>query len=359
MRSTLALRDWLVALRPAGLAWRAPVLEPEEGIPELDAQVAALHAFGPDTPEHLLGDLLGYWLRERRANTAPKLAKTALDTPALLEDPDVIAGLSYQGQVRAHRQEGQAAQVGRCPLPMAGPDRRPSTSSLARGPSVLYSTPDGADRIRRPSITSTRRTRDRAHLERAGSGLGCHPLGDRHRRLGAAEAETGGARPSWLPRCSTPRLRALRTASSLALLRRDLPRFSRGGGPPGGAFTDDVESITSGSGHLDHSYVAIQGPPGTGKTYRGAHIVHQLDQCRQRVGITAMSHTPSTTSWTKSWSVFDEEGDLDKLHCIRKGDEPDGRRSAGGGVHHRPTSRVPAPSSIWWPGPPGCSRART
>ena len=75
VRSTLALRDWLVGLRPETLAWRAAVSSPRRN-PELDAQVAALHAYGPDTPEHLLGDLLGYWVRERRANMAPKLART-------------------------------------------------------------------------------------------------------------------------------------------------------------------------------------------------------------------------------------------------------------------------------------------
>ena len=78
VRATLALRDWLVGLRPPDLAWRASRLEPEEGWPELDAQIEALHAFGPGTPEHLLGDLLGYWVRERRASNAPKVAATLL-----------------------------------------------------------------------------------------------------------------------------------------------------------------------------------------------------------------------------------------------------------------------------------------
>ena len=60
------------------MAWRAAELDPEEGTPELDRQVAALHAFGPDTPEHLLGDVLGYWTREWRANRAPKFRRPAV-----------------------------------------------------------------------------------------------------------------------------------------------------------------------------------------------------------------------------------------------------------------------------------------
>ena len=66
VRATLALRDWLVGIRPPRLPWRASQLDPEEQHPDLDEQVAALHAYGPDTPEHLLGDLLGYWVREFR-----------------------------------------------------------------------------------------------------------------------------------------------------------------------------------------------------------------------------------------------------------------------------------------------------
>ena len=102
-----ALRDWLVAHRPEDLPWRAAVLDPEEGYPDLDARVAALHAYGPDTPEHLLGDLLGYWVREFRAHKAPMLAKTCLDTAELLDDPDVIAGLEFQGMEPRYGAKGQ------------------------------------------------------------------------------------------------------------------------------------------------------------------------------------------------------------------------------------------------------------
>ncbi len=48
VRSTLALRDWLVGFRPDGLPWRTSVFEPGDDFPELDAQVEALHAFGPE-----------------------------------------------------------------------------------------------------------------------------------------------------------------------------------------------------------------------------------------------------------------------------------------------------------------------
>src|SRR5690606_7547609 len=98
VRATRALRDWLLEHRAEDLPWRAPAIETEEEHPDLDEQVAALHAYGDGTPEHLLGEVLGYWLREWRACKAPKLAKVAGDTPSLLDEADVIAGLTCIGQ---------------------------------------------------------------------------------------------------------------------------------------------------------------------------------------------------------------------------------------------------------------------
>ncbi len=53
---------------------------------------------------------------------------------------------------------------------------------------------------------------------------------------------------------------------SLALLRRELPRFVAGEGPADGRFTGDLDEMRRWAPHLDNSYVAVQGPPGTGKT---------------------------------------------------------------------------------------------
>ena len=142
VRATLALRDWLVGLRPAGLPWRAARLDPEDEHPELDEQIAALHAYGPDTPEHLLGDLLGYWVREFRANKAPKLASTCLETAELLDDPDVIGGTRVPGTGAPLRRQGQGAEVAGGPVPLARPGASRRTSARG-GASVLYGSLDG------------------------------------------------------------------------------------------------------------------------------------------------------------------------------------------------------------------------
>ena len=102
------------------------MLDPEEDHPELDARVAALHAFGPDTPEHLLGDLLGYWVREFRAYKAPKLASTCRETADMLDDPEVLAGLEFIGIEPRYTRQGQGAEVagGTLSFPAPGDLRR-------------------------------------------------------------------------------------------------------------------------------------------------------------------------------------------------------------------------------------------
>jgi uncharacterized protein len=315
VRSTLVLRDWLVDRRPPSLPWRAASIDPEEGIPELDAQVAQLHACGPETPEHLLGDLLGYWLRERRANKAPKIVKTAMDTPTLLDDPGVIAGLTYFGQVERTGKNGkQLLPVARFQWP-----EQASIDNLDGG-TVLYATLDGPTGY----ATVARIDRDKMELDLIWN--------ERAQELAVIPSVV--VIDDWVP--ARPKPEALSdlaakvidptsfgppNAVSLALLRGDGPVFRPGAGPSG-VFSDGVEAITGWVGQLDHSYVAIQGPPGTGKTFRGAHIVHRLVTSGQRVGITSMSHLAIDNLLEGIVQVFEERGDLSRLHAVRRGPEP-------------------------------------
>ena len=332
VRSTLALRDWLVARRPDGLAWRAPRLEAEEVNPELDAQVEALHTYGPGTPEHLLGDLLGYWWRELRAHAAQQLAKTLADAPLLLDDPEVIAGLSYRGPVERTGKKGQILKLGGVRFHF--PDQTVSAFDVHPSPGVLYSTPDGPvgygdiDHIDPESgelvLTWNERSRDLGVLPSTVAVNGWVRSEPKPTALGELAAKL------LAPDHGPP------NRVSLALLRRDLPRFEAGRGPDAGMFADDVDSILEWVPYLDHSYVAIQGPPGTGKTFRGAHIVHELISRGTRVGIMAMSHAAIDNLLSEAIKVFDEKGHRDRLRCVRKDKPPDD----GGppGVHYATTT---------------------
>ena len=327
VRSTLALRDWLVGLRPGGLPWRTSVFEPGEDFPELDAQVEALHAFEPASSEHLLGDLLGYWLRERRAQKAPKLAKTALDTSLLLDDPEVIAGLTFQGMVARTGKTGK--RLDRDGARFSFPDQElGSKFDGGRSASVLFGTPDGMTGY--ASVSHLDRKRHEVVLTWS---TRCEELGVIPSAVVFDDWVSPRPKPEALSdlaaRVLDPGVHGAPNEVSMALLRRDLPKFEVGAGPDGGAFTDDVTSITDWAAHLDRSYVAIQGPPGTGKTFRGAHIVHALINANKRVGITAMSHPAIDNLLAEIVDVFKEEGSAVPLHCVRRGAEPSGGGLAG------------------------------
>ena len=314
VRATLALRDWLVGIRPSDLAWRASRLEPEEGWPELDAQVAALHAFGPNTPEHLLGDLLGYWVRERRAHNAPKIAATVRDTPTLLDDPEVIGGLQFLGMEARVDKKGKELTPGAC---FTWPAQEVA-EDFGKGARVLYGTPDGPTGY--ATVTEIDETNGKLLLT----------WSDRARELGVTPSAV--ALDDWIRPDPKPAALAALAASvlldptgptppnppSIALLRRDLPAFTHGGGPPGAEFSYDMPGMTEWAKALDGSYLTIQGPPGTGKTFWGAHIVHSLVRAGRRVGITAMSHLAIDNLLEEILAVFEEKGHSTELRAVRK-----------------------------------------
>jgi predicted RecB family nuclease len=97
VRATRELRDWLVTQRPAGMPWRPAVLGRDEPDAELDARIEALHAFGPGSVEHLLGDLLGYWRRERRVVSADAYRLSIADEVDQFESLSAITRLTFQG----------------------------------------------------------------------------------------------------------------------------------------------------------------------------------------------------------------------------------------------------------------------
>jgi uncharacterized protein len=95
VRATRALREWLIVNRPPETAWRAAYLEPEEDTRELDETVVQLHARGGHA--HFLGDLLGYWSREKRAYLGPKIAKLAGNVEDQITDSEIIGELICGG----------------------------------------------------------------------------------------------------------------------------------------------------------------------------------------------------------------------------------------------------------------------
>jgi predicted RecB family nuclease len=310
VRATLALRDWLVAHRPAEIPWREPTGEPSEIIVDITDMVARFHNFPDGTPEHLLGDLLGYWTNEWWAYLLPKLAQAKQDTADLMDARDAIAALSPIGEFPRIGKKGKELKY---PAMRFSFPAQQFGDFAAEETRVLYTLPDG-----------TWRAAEVAQLDPEALEIDL-VWGERQREAGHLPesvilhtwVKTDEKREALFDFAS--RLLEDRDPNPVteALLRRDLPRFQPGGGPASGSFDDDADEMCSWVGQLDHSYVAVQGPPGTGKTYRAAHMVHALVTNGQRVGITAPNHRSIENVLREVIHVLTEKGDLDALNGLR------------------------------------------
>ncbi|UZJ24881.1 TM0106 family RecB-like putative nuclease [Rhodococcus antarcticus] len=280
VRATRALRDWLVDHRPADLPWRAAELEPDSFLPELDEMVAALHASGPGSTEHLLGDVLGYWRREHSAYVTPLRARCAAAPEDLLDDPEAVAGLVCVGlEERVGKTGKPITPVMRFTVP------EQDVSGFADGDSLIYLTPEGQ------TVYGSVARLEAGELDlvwnEKSAELGCLP-----EQVVRYDYVQPKPKPEALNELATEVLGgSAPNPVAMALLRRDLPAFVDGGGPPGGVFSDNLDEMLAWATRLDGSLVAIQGPPGTGKTYRGAKLVKALVGAGLRVGITAFSHS--------------------------------------------------------------------
>ena len=228
----------------------------------------------PSTPEHLLGDLLGYWVREFRAHKAPKLASTCLETAELLDDPDVLGRARVR---RARARYGAKGQELKSPGRGSACPTRPSRATSARdGASVLYGLPDGPTGY--ASIAEIDEATGEVVLvwnDKAARARASIPRPSAIDDWVSPQPEAGGARRAGRRRARHAGLAAPPNPASMSLLRRDDPAFTAGRRPARRQSSPTTSTrCAGGSTQLDGSCISIQGPPGTGKTYWGAHLVH-------------------------------------------------------------------------------------
>jgi uncharacterized protein len=314
--ATKELRDWLIEQRPADLAWRDAVLDVEDRQFDTDEIVEQLKNYGHGRPEHLLGDLLNYWRRERAANVTPKFAKAASDFASLYSDRDYIANLSLVGFEEVPGRGGEVVKnvVLRWPPQVVDSAFRTKKNVLFTGVGVEH----GYGYL--PSIdleSRELRMRWRDRHEELGVVPSVMTLDDYVSPLEKPGVLFHLAEQILRPHATDPPSRV-----SLALLAGEPPRFETGWGPSEGVFTDDLDETLSWIGHLDESYIAIQGPPGTGKTYSGSHIIYELIKSGKRVGITAMSHSVIDNLFEATYAVFASKGELSYLRALRRDAKP-------------------------------------
>ena len=366
VRATLALRDWLVDQRPdrPAVARRACIEPDEPTTPSIDEQVEALHAFDPDTPEHLLGDLLGYWRREWRAHAgAASLARGRRRPDELLDDPDAIAGLEFvRGSADAARHERASRST--CPACAFRSRRRRSTARprepASRGRSTRPTTgTSGFADGRSTSIVDAGELDagvERAAPRSSASSRPSSSLNDWVSPEAEARGAVGAGRPSCSTRHDRPPIR-----SPIALLRRDLPAFVAGQRAgrrrvhrrprrdlPTGCRTSTAATCRS------------KGRPAPARPTPGAHIVHALVTAGKRVGITAMSHHAIDNLLQASRrGVRRGRRPRRSLRAVRRPRRARRRRLPASPTSTTTTNVRERPTSTSWPARRGCSPATT
>lgn len=314
--ATMALRDWLVAIRPGDLEWRESTFEVEEVQLDTDDLVEGLKRFGEGSPGYLLAELLNYWRRERSANVTPKFAQAASDFASLYGDRDYIANLQFHGFEEVTGRSGETVKnaIFTWPEQVVDSAFKVKKSVLFTGVGVEH----GYGYL--PSIDLEKRElrmRWREHHEESGGVPLVMTLDDY-----VSPRDKPGVLFHLASQILDPDPTDAPSRVSMALLARELPRFTSGQGPRNGVFVDDLDETLRWVGHLDESYVAIQGPPGTGKTYRGSHIIYELIKAGKRVGITAMSHSVIDNLFNATYEVFASKGELHLLKALRRDSKP-------------------------------------
>ena len=274
-RSTLALRDWLVAHRPTERPVMAPPA-PASITPETlarraerEALVQSLAVLGPGPG--LLGDLLDYHRREGRPAWWRHFALRDMTPAELLADREALSGLTID-EAATPTADGKSL-LHQVLFPAQEHKIRPGGFvDPADGRAVRVSDLDDLARTLQIKRGSDRRDEP---IPR-----GLIPRGpmmtveqqEALSRLGQAVAAGGQG------------YQACRD-----ILMRAAPRFV--GQIPGLPIqTVDLETQQALARTLDESYLVVQGPPGTGKTWRGARLVVDLIRAGARVGISATSH---------------------------------------------------------------------
>jgi predicted RecB family nuclease len=277
-RATLALRDWLVDRRPAGMEWWTP----SEAAPpkaqatarraarqELRARLVAGQE--PGSPRWLAGELLEYHRREARPQWWRWFQHLAMDAEALIDDGEAIGGLEPTGTPPVPVKKSLLYEL-RFPAQehKLGPGRGAHDAATGQGiPLASLDTLGGVLTIRRGA------GRHGEPLPRAlipGKPLQTTAQEDALARLGESVRDGTGRYP------------ALE-----GILGRERPRLR---GVPGGAplQTLEVGEQLRLARDLDESHLVVQGPPGTGKTWLGGRMVAELVARGKRVGIMAQSH---------------------------------------------------------------------
>lgn len=308
VRATRAVRDWLVNQRP-NLEWRENVLEPFERDAELDALVERLHDYEPGTPQHLLGDLLGYWQREDSATFAECRRQLDQSAADLLDDPGAIGGLVPIGiEERLGSRNKPITPV----FVFEFPPQQLSHELASASTDVIFACDDQTVRTTKLDAIDTEAGRVAVTWNSKCSEAGVLPSDIAEFKMFGPKAKLTA-----LQDLARDVLDGCVESAPAKFLFGEHPSFSGGSDLTIEGFSPDLESIVDWATQMDRTVVPIQGPPGTGKTYVGSHLVRALVDAGMRVGVCAMSHPAIDNLMRAVVKVFDEADDA-RLNAVKQ-----------------------------------------
>jgi uncharacterized protein len=290
-RSTAMCRDWLLGLRPAGVAWFSPQTENTEDTErsekrrEAEAKVAQLSARlleGIDEKEkpwrRLVGHLLEFHRREAKPKWWAAFNRQDMTDEELVDDAECIGKLARDPDRQPYRDKRSTVHSFRFPaqdfkMRVGGNPLR--SGSLEPAGEIVEL--DENNRVIALKIGPSR-----SPLPDILSIIPEGPIGDQVLREAVhryAEAVAGRQQNHY--------------AAVTGILRKERPRID--GLKPNEAIVppeavDQLAATIDAIGRLTNSHMLIQGPPGTGKTYTSSHAIVELLKRGKRIGISSNSH---------------------------------------------------------------------
>ena len=299
-RATLALRDWLLGLRPPDLAWPEPIAAAEVSEEKQEAIEARAQICESTLVE---GERAG---RRRRSRASCSSTTAARRGPAGGASSRACSCRPRSSSRRPRRSAASSGPASRRRREnrSSGTLRLPRAGAQARGRRQRRRPGDGqgSGRDRRAG----RRDACTLRLQR-GPSLAEVPLP--RALVGGAPYDDGDpAGRGHARRRVDSATAAAGTRRSSGLLAREPPRVA--GRAAGARDADDRPrpSCRRSRPASTQSYLFVQGPPGTGKTWRGARLIVHLIRAGKRVGVTAQSHKVIHNLLDEVERVAPEEG---------------------------------------------------
>ncbi len=298
--STYKLREWLCALRPAGMPWanrredqqqieaaRFQVGEKTEAELRLEPYRAALLAPLPadepmwtdrDQYRALVYQLLDFHRREQKPEWWAMFARMEATDAELIEDNECLGGLVRDAAAPPEPVAQSLRHTYRYPPQQTKLRTGASCTNVRGGPGISRLTVDPQAGVVTFTMTRKETPPDRLSLG-PGRPVKIDELANAMFRYGdalLASADGGGTR-----------FRAVD-----ALLRHEAPRIA--GIPPGRALADPggklLDQVVDIVGRMDETTLFLQGPPGAGKTYTGSRVLVHLLRQGKRIAVTSNSH---------------------------------------------------------------------